>query len=85
MSTLYEIVVTIMDYQFKLMGVAHVSRPRVGTLDDPVGTNSGGEFADLMGHFGQLTNGLSFLVSFFGFSFFVRKKKKKRKNKEKIK
>ena len=73
-STLYEVVVTILDYQFKLMGVEYSTRHVIGTLDsyDDDSATAEGHFADLLGHFGQVTNFTAFLVSFFGFSYLVK-------------
>jgi len=79
-STLHEVVLTILDYQFKLMGVIHVSKPGNYYDFDVEGNNIGvngnadeSAFANLMGHFGQLTNLMSFIISFFGFSYLVRR------------
>jgi AAA family ATP:ADP antiporter len=76
MSTLYEIVLTILDYEFKLRAEEH-SRIREAVnsaenlLTDP--SQAKNSFADLLGYFGQVTNILSFCVSFFGFSFLVHR------------
>ncbi len=64
-SCLYEVVVTVLDYQFKILGAHSVSR-HIESL-----ASHGDQFANLLGHFGQVTNLLSFCVSFFGFSYFV--------------
>ena len=63
-SCLYEVVVTIMDYQFKVLG----SHSKVAMSS---GVEAGDGFAQLLGHFGQFTNVLSFVLSFFGFSYLV--------------
>lgn len=65
-SCLYEIVVVILDYEFKLMGSIHSLS---GDLNDKVA--HGNRFANLLGHFGQLTNFLGFLLSVVGFSYLV--------------
>lgn len=75
-SCLYEIVVTVLDYQFKILGANHVSNTSIATaaggmIDSTIG--DGDRFASLLGHFGQLTNIVSFIVSFFGFSFLVHR------------
>ena len=75
-SCLYEIVVTVLDYQFKILGSNHISNKEIakvagGIIDSTIG--DGDRFASLLGHFGQLTNIVSFFVSFFGFSFLVRR------------
>ena len=75
-SCLYEIVVTVLDYQFKILGSIHASSvsviPRAGGVIDAT-AGDGDRFASLLGHFGQLTNVVSFFVSFFGFSFLVHR------------
>lgn len=128
LSCIYEVVITILDYEFKLRGanlIASSFRPSpltmpIHTLTDDysainVVSNVGGElvtgmagplislytnnmttsypgsesmiyssvadtsmksenqFANLMGHFGQLTNFLSLLISLFGFTAVVRR------------
>lgn len=63
-SCLYEVVMTILDYQFKVLG----SHSKIANLHN---VEAGDGFAQLLGHFGQFTNVLSFLLSFFGFSYLV--------------
>jgi AAA family ATP:ADP antiporter len=53
------VVITVLDYEMKVIG-----RARYG--DEP---EAAVQFATLMGHFGQVTNVVSFLFSLFGFSF----------------
>jgi AAA family ATP:ADP antiporter len=68
-SCLYEIVVTVLDYEFKLMGADSISStPSIAGFEE-----ESDRFAKLLGHFGQFTNILSFIVSFFGFSFLVHR------------
>jgi len=62
LSCLYEVVITVLDYEMKVIG-----RARYGE-----GVAAANRFAALMGHFGQATNTLSFLFSLFGFSYVVR-------------
>jgi len=62
-STLYEVVLTVLDFEMKIIG-----RARYGA--DVAGAE---EFAALMGRFGQLSNSISFLFSLFGFSYVVRR------------
>lgn len=69
-SCLYEVVVTVLDYQFKILGADSVALHSDSIQDG--GAGDGDRFANLLGHFGQVTNFLSFVVSFFGFSFLVR-------------
>jgi ATP:ADP antiporter, AAA family len=63
-SCLYEVVVTILDYQFKVLG-SHSALAMRHNVE------AGDGFAQLLGHFGQATNVLSFFLSFFGFSYLV--------------
>jgi len=63
-SCLYEIVMTIMDFQFKVLG-SHSKQALSHNVE------AGDGFAQLLGHFGQFTNVLSFMLSFFGFSYLV--------------
>ncbi|CAM9979378.1 unnamed protein product, partial [Laminaria digitata] len=63
-SCLYEVVLTILDYQMKLLGVEGF-RATAGEEADE-------HMASLMGHFGQATNSLSLLMSLFGTSLCVR-------------
>jgi ATP/ADP translocase len=63
-SCLYEVVMTILDYQFKVLG-SHSKQAHSHNVE------AGDGFAQLLGHFGQFTNLLSFLLSFFGFSYLV--------------
>jgi hypothetical protein len=65
-STLYEVVLTVLDYEFKLSGAHYSSTPSV--LEVAVATDSllpelpeitllsRDKFAKLLGHFGQVTN-----------------------------
>lgn len=61
-STLYEVVLTVLDFEMKIIG-----RARYGT-----DTRGAEEFAGLMGNFGQTVNTISFLFSLMGFSYVVR-------------
>ncbi|CAM9184042.1 unnamed protein product, partial [Ectocarpus fasciculatus] len=66
-SCFYEVVVTVLDYEFKMIGAGSLA-PSHSSEE-----NSGEsfKFANLMGKFGQMTNLLTMVVSLFGFSFFV--------------
>ena len=64
-SCLYEVVLTVLDYEMKILGRAR--------YDSESPEKQAGAFAALMGHFGQATNLLSFVFSLFGFSFVVRR------------
>lgn len=75
-SCLYEIVVTVLDYQFKMLGAESVAdsiNKFASEATDTDLTESSMKFSNLLGHFGQVTNLISFFVSFFGFSFLVHK------------
>mmetsp|Transcript_8983 Transcript_8983/g.28516 ORF Transcript_8983/g.28516 Transcript_8983/m.28516 type:complete len:546 (+) Transcript_8983:43-1680(+) len=61
-STLYEVVLTVLDFEMKIIG-----RARYGT-----DTRGAEEFAGLMGNFGQTVNTISFVFSLAGFSYVVR-------------
>jgi AAA family ATP:ADP antiporter len=62
-STLYEIVLTVLDFEMKIIGRAQYGSDARGAE----------EFARLMGQFGILVNSVSFLFSLVAFSFVVRK------------
>ena len=62
-STLYEVVLTVLDFEMKIIG-----RARYGA--DARGAE---EFARLMGQFGVVVNTTSFLFSLLGFSYVVRR------------
>lgn len=72
-TCLYEIVVTVLDYEFKILGAQMAALPLAGDVlsPSPSHAESGHRFANMLGHFGQLTNLLSFFISLFGFSFAV--------------
>ncbi|CAM9868150.1 unnamed protein product [Ascophyllum nodosum] len=63
-SCIYEVVLTILDYQMKVLGVEGF-RATAGEEADE-------QMASLMGHFGQATNSLSLVMSLFGTSLCVR-------------
>ena len=73
-TCLYEIVITILDYEFKVLGAAHsASRAVLPEKEESEGMSEGdANFVNLLGHFGQMTNILSLLVALIGFSFLVR-------------
>jgi ATP/ADP translocase len=66
-SCFYEIVITVLDYEFKMLGAGSLTPSH--SAEDNSGDSF--KFATLMGRFGQLTNLLTMVVSLFGFSFFV--------------
>jgi AAA family ATP:ADP antiporter len=65
-SCLYEVALTVLDYEMKVIGVLRFRSIDGGTVD------ADNEFATLMGHFGQITNGLALLMSLLGTSYVVR-------------
>jgi len=72
-SCLYEISLTCLDYEMKLIGL-----DRFGTDDVEKAAAPGfhsyiaNTFAQFMGRYGQLTNVLSLLLSYFAFPFFMK-------------
>eukprot|EP01041_Mallomonas_annulata_P011656 gene11656-24414_t len=74
-SCLYEIVLTVLDFTFKVQSKESLSSSLLLELGEGVahGEALSIRFADLMGRFGQMTNIVSLLVSVFGFSFLVRR------------
>ena len=63
LSCLYEVVLTVLDYEMKVIG-----RARYGDS-----ASAANDFAALMGSFGQVTNTLSFIFSLFGFSWVMQR------------
>lgn len=61
-STLYEVVLTVLDFEMKIIGRARYSTD----------TRGAEQFAALMGNFGQTVNTISFVFSLTGFSYVVR-------------
>ncbi|KAJ1451713.1 hypothetical protein M885DRAFT_529150 [Pelagophyceae sp. CCMP2097] len=61
-STLYEVVLTVLDFEMKVIGRARYAADREGAE----------QFARLMGMFGQTVNTISFLFSLLCFSYVVR-------------
>ena len=69
-----EIVITIMDYQFKLLGAHSTTTHSELAQQSLIDTSSVGDstrFAKLLGNFGIVTNLISFFFAFFGFSYLV--------------
>jgi len=69
-TCLYEIVITVLDYEFKVLGSHKTSSHSSSLLVDE---GDGNRFANLLGHFGQFTNLVSLLVASVGFSFLVHR------------
>ena len=64
-SCLYEVSLTCLDYQMKLIGYKRF---------ESVGLEENGlTFTEFMGHYGQFVNGTSLAFSLFGFNFFIRR------------
>lgn len=63
-SCLYEVSLTCLDYQMKLIGYSKFES-----------NNNGQElsFVDFMGHYGQVVNATSLFLSLFGFPFLIRR------------
>eukprot|EP00597_Dinobryon_sp_UTEXLB2267_P000499 CAMPEP_0170059058 /NCGR_PEP_ID=MMETSP0019_2-20121128/1465_1 /TAXON_ID=98059 /ORGANISM="Dinobryon sp., Strain UTEXLB2267" /LENGTH=265 /DNA_ID=CAMNT_0010264187 /DNA_START=837 /DNA_END=1634 /DNA_ORIENTATION=+ len=64
---------TVLDYEFKVMGALSTSSSSsVGLLESTsIHIQDENRFANLLGRFGQVTNIVSFIISFFGFSIVV--------------
>lgn len=63
-SCLYEVSLTCLDYQMKLIGYKRF---------ESVGQKNGLTFTEFMGHYGQFVNVTSLVLSIFGFNFFIRR------------
>jgi AAA family ATP:ADP antiporter len=76
-TCLYEIVITILDFEFKILGVQYSSSKEeaAASSSEAEGSQEKGDanFVNLLGHFGQMTNVLSLVVATVGFSFLVRR------------
>lgn len=80
---LYEIVLTVLDYEFKILSNGYIEadtsylsslhlQSNSGSSVDEAATSASSRFTSLMGRFGQTTNAISLLVSVFGFSYLVK-------------
>lgn len=65
LSCLYEVVLTVIDYEMKLIGLAFIES---GEDNE----SHGEKFAGVMGSFGIATNCLSLAISFFGFTYLMQ-------------
>lgn len=63
-SCLYEVSLTCLDYQMKLIGYNRFEK---------TGKNKGITFTEFMGHYGQLVNATSLVLSLFGFPFLIKR------------
>jgi len=70
-SCIYEVVLTVLDFEFKVRGSQFTSSPLDLFHDNGEGDSN--RFADLMGRFGQSTNLFSLAISVFGFTFLVKR------------
>ena len=64
-SCLYEIIVTVLDYQFKIIGAKNSYNLTSNKIDEI-------KFTHLLGNFGQFTNFISLIVSIFCFTFLLK-------------
>ena len=64
-TLLYEIMVTMIEYKFKVMGASETSTWAEGEESD------GNSFVLLLARFGQFTNIISFCISFFAFTYLI--------------
>ena len=71
-SCLFEVAMTCFDYDMKLVGLAKFQSSLIssGTSD---GSTAERAFASFIGQFGQLTNILSLLLSYFGFPLLIKR------------
>ena len=70
-SCLYEIVLTVLDYEFKVL--AAMSSSSAPSQSVSASEKVGDRFVNLLGRFGQFTNLVSLVISCFGFSFVVHR------------
>jgi ATP/ADP translocase len=73
-SCLYEVAMTLLDYQMKLLGFARF-RDDVNTTTEAMisNTNNSMSFTKFMGHYGQLVNVTSLLFSSLLFPYLIRR------------
>lgn len=81
-SCLYEVALTCLDYEMKLVGLAMFQSNDVlasaaeaagGAVAISSDARIQGAFASFMGKFGQVTNMLSLVLSYYGFPFLMRR------------
>jgi ATP/ADP translocase len=72
-SCLYEISLTCLDYEMKLIGLERFSSPPelVEDSSNVFSDNDASAFATFMGRYGQLTNVLSLLISYYAFPYLI--------------
>lgn len=70
-SCVYDIVVVILDFEFKIMGAKQTIHPELLTEQIVSEGHITDRFANLLGHFGQMTNLISLVLSLCGFSYMV--------------
>jgi len=71
-SCLYEVAMTLLDYQMKLLGVAKFSEDVTNTTKAMI-SNNNMSFSKFMGHYGQLVNITSLIFSSLLFPFLIRR------------
>ena len=72
-SCLYEVAMTLLDYQMKLLGVAKFSGDDFTSTSVTDEANNAMSFSKFMGHYGQLVNVTSLLFSSLLFPFLIRR------------
>jgi len=74
-SCLYEVAMTLLDYQMKLLGFAKFSESTNTTVSGTSNINNNDDmsFTKFMGHYGQLVNVMSLLFSSLLFPFLIRR------------
>ena len=73
-SCLYEVAMTLLDYQMKLLGFAKFSgTSATATMTPNINTINDMTFTKFMGHYGQLVNVMSLLFSSMIFPFLIRR------------
>lgn len=77
-SCLYEVSLTCLDYEMKLIGLDHFRAPpdfledsSVVDIDPNLNEDEANAFTTFMGRYGQLTNVLSLLLSYFAFPYLM--------------
>lgn len=72
-SCLYEISLTCLDYEMKLIGLERFRAPPELVEDSSkiFSDNDASAFATFMGRYGQLTNALSLLISYYAFPYLI--------------
>lgn len=76
-SCLYEVALTCLDYDMKVVGLAKFQHQAEAASFELSATSTSNmvdnDFTIFMGHYGQLTNFISLLLSYFGFPYLMSK------------